>query len=385
VSEEASKQAGQRPKSAIGYLVGVQFGGTLVGTGAVAGVLAAMGLVGPVGAIVLAVTGGVVGAGVMMAALRPMTAASSRVIGHLKAVASGDLTGTLDADRQRGLEELAHTVNQTTASLRNMVRSVESTAGVLCSTSNELAEVSTRFSDGATEATNRTRGMSSVADQVSASVQTVAAGSVQVGAAIEEIAKNAQQAARVATEAVQAAEATNHTMNRLGESSTEIGNVVKVITSIAEQTNLLALNATIEAARAGDAGKGFAVVASEVKDLAQETARATEDIARRVEAIQSDTTGAVDAIVRIGQIIARINDYQTTIATAVEEQSATAGEIARGISDASTGSSEIAAALASVADAAELTNDSAVGTQRASENLTRLSGDLRTVVAGYQT
>jgi methyl-accepting chemotaxis protein len=369
----------------LGYLVGAQFGGTLVGTGVVAGILVAVGLIEPVGAIALAVTAGVVSLGVLFAVLRPMAAASKRVIDHLKAVADGDLTRTLDTNAQRGMEELAHTVNLTTMSLREMVRSVENTAGVLCSTSDELADVSNRFTDGASEATSRTRGMSSVADQVSASVQTVAAGSVQVGAAIEEIAKNAQQAARVATEAVQAAEATNHTMTRLGESSTEIGNVVKVITSIAEQTNLLALNATIEAARAGDAGKGFAVVASEVKDLAQETARATEDIARRVEAIQSDTTGAVDAIVRIGQIIARINDYQTTIATAVEEQSATAGEIARGISDASTGSSEIAAALASVAATADLTNDSAAGAQRASESLTRLSSNLRWVVAVYQT
>ncbi len=145
---------------------------------------------------------------------------------------------------------------------------------------------------------------------------------------------------------------TNATVSSLGESSAEIGNVVKVITSIAEQTNLLALNATIEAARAGEAGKGFAVVANEVKELAQETARATEDIARRVEAIQSDTTGAVDAINRISAIIERINDFQTTISSAVEEQTATTAEMSRNATEASTGAVQIAKNIAGVAQAA---------------------------------
>jgi methyl-accepting chemotaxis protein len=171
---------------------------------------------------------------------------------------------------------------------------------------------------------------------------------------------------------------------QLGESSVQIGNVIKLITSIAEQANLLALNATIEAARAGDAGKGFAVVASEVKDLAQETAKATGDISQRVEAIQADTDGAVAAIGRISSIIAQINDYQTTIASAVEEQTATTNEMSRSIGEASTGSTSIADNVASVANAARTTTATVAETQRSAQDLARMSAELQSVVARFR-
>ncbi len=172
------------------------------------------------------------------------------------------------------------------------------------------------------------------------------------------------------------AESTNATISKLGESSTEIGNVVKVITSIAEQTNLLALNATIEAARAGEAGKGFAVVANEVKELAQETARATEDISRRVEAIQADTAGAVAAIGEISEVIARINDFQVTIASAVEEQTATTNEMNRSVTEAATGSTEIASNITGVARAAATTTEGVGQSQQTAAELARLSNQL---------
>ena len=190
---------------------------------------------------------------------------------------------------------------------------------------------------------------------MSKNVTTVSTGTEEMGASIKEIAKSANEAAKVATSAVKVAERTNATVAKLGETSAEIGNVIKVITSIAQQTNLLALNATIEAARAGEAGKGFAVVANEVKELAKQTAKATEDISRKIEAIQGDTKGAVEAIAQIGKIINQINDIQNTIASAVEEQTATTGEISRNVSEAARGSNEIAQNITGVAQAARST------------------------------
>jgi methyl-accepting chemotaxis protein len=173
-------------------------------------------------------------------------------------------------------------------------------------------------------------------------------------------------------------------MNKLGASSAEIGNVIKTITAIAEQTNLLALNATIEAARAGELGKGFAVVASEVKDLAQETARATEDISKRVEAIQADTGGAVTAIEQISHVIAQISDFQTTIASAVEEQTATTAEMNRSVAEAATGSNEIAQNITGVAEAARLTSEGVTQTQQATTELARMSADLTALVGNFR-
>jgi methyl-accepting chemotaxis protein len=170
---------------------------------------------------------------------------------------------------------------------------------------------------------------------------------------------------------------------KLGDSSAEIGNVVKVITSIAEQTNLLALNATIEAARAGEAGKGFAVVANEVKELAQETAKATEDIARRVQAIQGDTTAAVAAIEEISSIVAQISDRQTTIASAVEEQTATTQEMSRSVTEAADGTGQIATNISGVSGAAEATTQALGQTRTAVDELSRMAADLRTTVGRF--
>ena len=173
-------------------------------------------------------------------------------------------------------------------------------------------------------------------------------------------------------------------MSKLGDSSTEIGQVIKVITSIAQQTNLLALNATIEAARAGEAGKGFAVVANEVKELAKETAKATEDISRKIEAIQSDTKAAVGAIASISEVINQVNGISNTIATAVEEQNATTNEMARNVGEAARGSGEITSNIAGVTEAAASTSRGAVDTQKAAAELSKLATSLRELVERYK-
>lgn len=201
---------------------------------------------------------------------------------------------------------------------------------------------------------------------------------------MQEIANRASAPARVATSAVELADSTNVTATRLGDSSTEIGEVVKVINAIATQTNLLALNATIEAARAGEAGKCFAVVAKEVKESAKETAQATEDISRRMAAIQTDSQGAVAAIGHIGSVITEIRDITTVIAGAVEEQSATAQEIARSVAEAAQGSGAIVDNITAVAQAAAGTTDGAADTKDASIELARVAGDLKQVVSRFR-
>jgi methyl-accepting chemotaxis protein len=201
-----------------------------------------------------------------------------------------------------------------------------------------------------------------------------------MSASIREIARNAADAAKVAREAVDLAASTNATVTKLGDSSTEVGNVIKVITSIAQQTKLLALNATIEAARAGEAGKGFAVVANEVKELAKETAKATEDISQRIEAIQADSRGAVAAIGKISTTINQINDIQNTIASAVEEQTATTNEMSRNVAEGAKGSNEISRNIAGVATAARDTTAGAAKALESARVLTVMATELEKLV-----
>jgi methyl-accepting chemotaxis protein len=278
---------------------------------------------------------------------------------------------------------MAGSLNRATNAMRVAISTMANTSTSLADSANQQETTRNQIAASAEETSAQAGIAAAAAEQVTRNVQTVSAGSEELGASIREIAQNANDAAQVASEAVEVAETTNRTVSKLGESSVEIGNVVKVITTIAEQTNLLALNATIEAARAGDAGKGFAVVASEVKDLAQETAKATEDISRRVNAIQADTTNAVAAIGEISRIIARINDYQVTIASAVEEQTATTSEMNRNVNEAAIGSAEIATNIASVAAAAQTTTDAGSNSRTASENLVRLSTEMRTLVGQF--
>ncbi len=303
---------------------------------------------------------------------RDVAGPAGRISEVAAGLAEGDLTQRTGLRGGGEISRAGQALDAAIESVATLVGHVSRTAADTDATVGSLRDAAAEGARAAQETDAQVGAAAASAEQVSRHVQAVAAGAEQMGASIREIAENASQAARFAAQATTEVTATNETVARLGTSSQEIGNVVKVITSIAEQTNLLALNATIEAARAGEAGKGFAVVAGEVKELATETARATEDIARRVEAIQSDTTGAVAAIDQVSQIIARISDYQMTIASAVEEQTATTAEMSRAVTEAAGGAGAIAGSITTVATTA--------GTS--AEVLGRVDDDMDRVAAG---
>ncbi|MBN1091173.1 methyl-accepting chemotaxis protein [Blastococcus sp. TML/M2B] len=315
---------------------------------------------------------------------RGVTRPVQRIREILGQVADGDLT--VRAGRTGGgeLGEMAESLDETLDAISHVLLLVNDSSARLAAASTQLNAAAEGISANARTAAGQADDVVASAGAVAASVDTVATGSSQMESAIREIAHNATEAARVAGQAVAVAENTTRTVGKLGDSSQEIATVIKLINGIAEQTNLLALNATIEAARAGEAGKGFAVVASEVKELAQETARATEDISQRVEAIQADTAGAVEAISQISSVIGEINDFQATIAAAVEEQTATTNEMNRNVAEAASGTQGIAAAISGLAAGTQETNQRVTDAQDASADLARMSGELQEAVARFR-
>jgi methyl-accepting chemotaxis protein len=336
--------------------------------------------------LVLLLAAALVAAGIAVLLATFHTKLGKVVRGYTAALADRDPRDLTFRLEPRGVEELhvlAGAFNAQTEQVASVIASIGENATSLASSSEELSAVAQQLGAAAEETSVQSSTAAAAAEQVSANVSTVAAGGEELGASIREIAGSATEASRVASSAVAVAEATTGTVAKLGESSIEIGEVIKVITSIAEQTNLLALNATIEAARAGEAGKGFAVVANEVKELAKQTADATEDIAGRVTGIQGDARAAADAIGEITTVISQINDIQATIASAVEEQTATTNEISRSVNEAATGATEIASNVVGVAASARDASSGATNTLAAARDLAQMADALRGLVAQF--
>jgi len=316
--------------------------------------------------------------------LQQLQAQVERATSVAKAAADGDLTQTVPPCGDELLDAIGYALNALMEGLRQNMAQISHNADSLGGAAEALKGTSKHMLTQSATTSDHASSVANASDKVNLNIQTVATGTEEMTVSIREIAKSASEAARVAARGVEAAEATNNTVAKLGESSAEIGKVVKVITSVAQQTNLLALNATIEAARAGEAGKGFAVVANEVKELAKETAKATEDIARKIDTIQKDTDGAVAAIGDITGIINQISSIQTTIASAVEEQTATTNEMARNVANAATGSAAIAQTIGELNTASTQTSSGAADTEKATGELARMASDLQALVSCFR-
>lgn len=313
---------------------------------------------------------------------RPLRALDARIAAI--ADGDGDLTARLDEDGRDELSTIAAAFNRFVAGLADAMRSVDSRAQVVAASCGQLTGVSSALQVSASDSANRAAAVTAATGEISRSVQTVAAGAEEMGASINEISASAHEAARVAATASVLAAAVTARVEKLDASGRHIGEMAQVISGIARQTNLLALNASIEAARAGQQGRGFAVVAGEVKELAGETARATEDISARITAIQADTSGAVEVITQIAGVITRINDLQMSIASAIEQQTATTAEMSRTITGVAGSSDDATREVAAVAEAARTTTAGVAGIGTAAGDLARVSTDLQDLVARFR-
>ncbi|WP_028577156.1 methyl-accepting chemotaxis protein [Desulfomicrobium escambiense] len=303
-----------------------------------------------------------VGAGAMLfgvlvaiVLVRAITRPLNRIAEQSLKVAEGDYTIAFNHAAKDAIGHLSDAMNTMVGRTKEMLGEITAATQALAAASTELSSISTQMTDGSNrtasmanavsratgEVTENMTSVSAAMEQASVNMNTVAAAAEEMSATIHEIAQNSERAKNTTESAVTRAQQASGRVNELGEAAREINTVTATITAISSQTNLLALNATIEAARAGEAGRGFAVVANEIKELAQQTARATDDIRDRISGIQSVTSQTVHDISDISGVISEVNDIVTTIAAAVEEQSVTTRDIAENVGQASTGITEI--------------------------------------------
>src|SRR5579884_808591 len=306
-------------------------------------------------------------------------------------VSKGDLTVEVDGNLENSGDEigiLARTFSKMSENLKRvmqeLVYGIRDSCKEIALSSQALSTASQQMSSDSSKTEHLASSVSATSEKISQTVTSAATSSAEILSSLKKIARNIESATQISTEAVNIAGSTNKTITKLGSSSSEIGEVVKVITAIAQQTNLLALNAAIEAARAGEAGKGFAVVANEVKDLAKKTAKATEEITPKISAIQAETKEAITEIGKIGQIIAQINQISIDISGAVEEQTVTTNQISGRVAQAAQGTNEVNQSIEGVADASKSIAKTASEILVASKKLAEMGADLMVMVNNFR-
>ncbi|MBI5837985.1 MAG: methyl-accepting chemotaxis protein [Candidatus Eisenbacteria bacterium] len=299
-------------------------------------------------------------------------------------VAGGDLTRRLQFGGEDEYAAMAGSLNRAVSAMHDVVRDLAAKADHLNGASEVLASVSRRMTSNADQTSERAREVSATAKRVDGDLASVTARAGSMAGSMRDIWKEVSDSTDVAASASRLAESTTATISKLGESGTQIGKVIRVITNIADQTDLLALNATIAAARAGDAGRGFGVVAAEVKELARQSATATEDISSKIETLQSDVHAAVESITRICEVIGRFTEVQQRIAAAVSAQAEGATEIASCVADAGKGSAEIGGGMDVLVRSAHTTQEGASQADAAAAELRRMATELSGIVARFR-